>query len=277
MFLRVICVFACLSGISQGLKILGLFPHPSISHVAVFYPLIKGLAEKGHDVTFVSYFEFPDKIPTLKQKKIQTQESDLRGSIDLSFFNGYRFEKYLNPILLGWLGIKTCHGALSSPVFQELLKSEESYDIVILEFFNTDCFTPFAHKFNAHLIGLSSCTIMPWSNEKVGNIITPSYIPDNSLPFSDRMSFLQRFENTAFLLYDQFLFNYVLRYVDERIARQYFKEDFPSITQIVRNSSLFLVNAHPSLTLPRPQVPQVVDIGGIHIGQVKPLSEVSTI
>ena len=64
-------------------RILGLFPHPASSHVNVFYPLMKGLALKGHEVTFVSHYKFPDKIPTLQQLQIEKSEEDLVGFVDM--------------------------------------------------------------------------------------------------------------------------------------------------------------------------------------------------
>lgn len=37
-------------------KILGLFPHPGLSHFHFFEPILKGLAAAGHEVTVVSHF-----------------------------------------------------------------------------------------------------------------------------------------------------------------------------------------------------------------------------
>lgn len=45
----------------NGLRILGLFVHPGLSHFHFFHPIMRGLAEAGHDVTVVS--EFPDPNP----------------------------------------------------------------------------------------------------------------------------------------------------------------------------------------------------------------------
>lgn len=51
----------CLSFLSssKSLKILGLFPHPGISHFHFFHPILRELADVGHDLTIVSHF--PDK------------------------------------------------------------------------------------------------------------------------------------------------------------------------------------------------------------------------
>lgn len=44
---------------NDGYRILGLFPHPALSHFKAFQPLLKGLANAGHEVIVVSHF--PDK------------------------------------------------------------------------------------------------------------------------------------------------------------------------------------------------------------------------
>lgn len=54
---------------TNGLKILGLFPHPGTSHFQVFHPIMRGLATAGHDVTVVS--RFPDKNPLPNYKDFE--------------------------------------------------------------------------------------------------------------------------------------------------------------------------------------------------------------
>lgn len=44
---------------SESFRVLGVFPHPAVSHFRAFQPLLRELAERGHDVTVVSYF--PDE------------------------------------------------------------------------------------------------------------------------------------------------------------------------------------------------------------------------
>lgn len=48
-----------LANVVNSLKILGIFPHPGLSHFHFFHPIMRGLANAGHDVTVVSHF--PDK------------------------------------------------------------------------------------------------------------------------------------------------------------------------------------------------------------------------
>lgn len=71
-----------LIGSSNGLRILGLFPHPGASHFHFFHPVMRGLAEAGHDVTVVSYF--PDKNPPKNYKDLPLKGLDLlTNAVDL--------------------------------------------------------------------------------------------------------------------------------------------------------------------------------------------------
>lgn len=42
---------------TDGHRILGIFSHIGGSHFHTFYPIMNGLANKGHDVTVLSYFK----------------------------------------------------------------------------------------------------------------------------------------------------------------------------------------------------------------------------
>lgn len=58
----------------NGYRILGVFPHFGISHFYVFHPIMRGLAEAGHNVSVVSYF--PDKNPHPNYKDFILKKDD---------------------------------------------------------------------------------------------------------------------------------------------------------------------------------------------------------
>lgn len=70
------------NSMTDGLKILGLFPHPAISHYQFFQPIMRGLAEAGHDVTVISHF--PDKSPPAHYKDLVLPSANtLMNTVDL--------------------------------------------------------------------------------------------------------------------------------------------------------------------------------------------------
>lgn len=65
----------------NGYKILGLFPHPASSHFNVFQPILRRLADNGHEVTVVSHF--PDPNPSKNYKDLTLPGETLTNAISL--------------------------------------------------------------------------------------------------------------------------------------------------------------------------------------------------
>jgi glucuronosyltransferase len=250
-------------------KILALFPHPGKSHVDVFLPLTKALAQKGHQLTVVSHFPLATPIPNYTDVRLGNVSTPLVDVLDLENFQGQHENMWLEVVILTRLAQVTCECAYQSQPLQELLNKNETFDVVVAEFFNTNCHLGLLYKFKAPLIGISSSTIMHWTNERFGNPTHPAYIPVNSMNFSDRMSFLERVENLIVGLVHGEFFEQITAKNDQQIARKYLGEELPLLRDVVLNSSLLLVNSHFSLNLPRPLVPAVVEVGGVHIGDLK--------
>lgn len=78
-------VLACLSlmiSTSDGYRILGLFPHPAVSHFNFFEPVMKGLAKAGHEVVVVSPFPQKQSTPNYVDIKLNVSHM-LMHTIDL--------------------------------------------------------------------------------------------------------------------------------------------------------------------------------------------------
>lgn len=61
----------------------------------------------------------------------------------------------------------------------------------------------------------------------------------------------------------------------DSILRQYLKDDnMPYISDLTRTTSMMFVNTHYSLSGAKPNSPAVIELGGIHIKEPKPLNQV---
>jgi glucuronosyltransferase len=141
--------------------------------------------------------------------------------------------------------------------------------------FNTDCFLAFAHKFKIPIIGFSTCVFMPWTPGRVGNPDNPAYIPTQFVNSSDKMNFVERFINTFWYIFHKLHYPFLTDAPAHRIAKRHFGESLPALSDLARNTSLIFVNNHFSLNGPRPLVPGVIEVAGIHIQPPKPLPKVS--
>lgn len=79
-------------------------------------------------------------------------------------------------------------------------------------------------------------------------------------------------------VYDYIYSHIVFKWVDREataIGRKYFGSDAPDADTLMKNASLIFVNGHFSVDLPKPLLPNFVDIGGIHLKPPNPLPQVS--
>lgn len=88
-----------------------------------------------------------------------------------------------------------CEAALNSTNLQHLLNTRQKFDVILMEQFNSDCMMGVAWKLQAPVIGLSSCLMMPWHYDRVGQPAVPSYIPALNVGYSDQMTYSERLSN----------------------------------------------------------------------------------
>lgn len=60
-----------------------------------------------------------------------------------------------------------------------------------------------------------------------------------------------------------------------KLAKEFFGSDMPDLDDLVRNTSLLMVNSHFSINHARPTVPNFVEVAGLHIYDPQPLPKVN--
>ncbi len=269
--LVVICSLFLYSNHVNCYNILGLFPYPGKSHYMIFEPLMVELARRGHNVT--SYNTFPKSYSTANYREINIKhcfslpKSNLaemlkrRGSFDfgrtfVSFGPNYEEISGCTPLL-------------------ELWNSGEKYDLMITETFLTEFFQLFAFKLNIPVLKLRAIKPVPSTSTQISLPDNPSYIPFSDTEFDDRMNFLQRCENFLVNLYWRFYQSMSERRYDEMAAR-IFGPEVPSFNDIAQNTSMILFYSHFTLSYPRPDTPDAIEVAGLHITEPKTIPQVST-
>jgi glucuronosyltransferase len=241
----------------------------------MFEALLKGLAANGHNVVVVSHF--PQKNPVTNYTDISIEGSlpQILNSLTLDVAINQR---WVNLLYFIWnSNVKFCEKVYEHPKIQMLIKSDEKFDLVITESFGVDCFTGFSHKFKVPHIAMTSSVPMPWSDDDFGNPSHPAYVPIFFLSHTDRMNFKQRLLNTMISIGLKLGRYYFAEIPMQQLARKHLGHDLPSLRDIARNTSLIFTNSHFSLNIPRPMVPGMVEVGGLHIGVPKELPKVNFI
>ncbi|XP_018325088.1 UDP-glucuronosyltransferase 1-3 isoform X1 [Agrilus planipennis] len=184
--------------------------------------------------------------------------------IDVSQNKGSRLMKYLDIIFIDTFARQTCEASLKSEQVRQFINSTLDYDVVIAEVFNSNCFMTIAGKTKAPIVGVSSCYIPVFWNDIFGNPYNPSYIPNIDMDYSDNMTFFERVENLITITYTLFYFNFVSNSAVQSLVDKYAPHDQP-IAEVSKNISLLLVNTHVTTARPRPFVPNIIEVGGIHL------------
>lgn len=265
---------------NNTLKILCVFGHPGKSHFYVVKPILEELARRGHDLTVISYFprtngnKKEEPLPNYKDIDLANEKYDVFNEpIDMNLISHLPVLTLLKELsVLYEFGKNSCENAFTNEEVQKLLTSEEKYDLIFTENFNTDCFLAFVHKFEVPFVGISTCQIMTWTNERLGNPDDAANTPTVFVSRNRPMRFFDRLTNYLWIRLVNFVYDF---YYDsgQRVAvEEFFGYDFPHLKDIARSQAALLVNTHPSLHGARPLLPNVVEIGGVHLPTtMKPL------
>jgi len=260
--------------VSEAARILGVFQYNGRSHFIMFEALLKGLAARGHQVYVVGHF--PQKKPIPNYTDISV-EGLLPGAV-----NNYTMEFALalsdDTKLLDFLwntNLDICRIVLEHPKVKQLIKGDDKFDLIITEIFGPDCFLGLSHRFNAPIISMISSMILPWANDRIGNPSHPAHMPNYFLPYTHPMTFGQRLVNTVLTEILKLGNYYFSELPMDRLSKEHFGPDVPSIAELKKKTSLILVNTHFSLNVPRPTVPALIEVGGLHIQENGKLPEVS--
>lgn len=272
MCLRIAYVFMAVGiAFSDSARILAVVPYNGRSHFIVMEPLFLALAGRGHDVTVVS--TFPQKSP------VQNYHDIDMSHILPTAVNSYNFtfiREAMKDIpgvidIIIKIGVRVCDIIFQQKEIQDLINTPVKYDVIITEVFGSDCFASFAHKLNIPLISMVTSASIPWASLRTGDPDNPSYVASYVVDYSQQMSLYERMSNAFWLLYANIVYRLYSDHPSSGIARKYFGADLPPVEDIVQKTSLVLVNSHFSLTQSKPFASNVIEVGGIHIRQQKPL------
>jgi glucuronosyltransferase len=261
-------------GDSEAARILGVFQFNGRSHFIMFEALLKALAARGHQVYVLGHM--PQKKPIPNYTDISVEGS--LPAIVNNFTIDFALELAEDAKLLDFIfntNLDICRIVLEHPKVQRLINGDDKFDLIITEIFGPDCFLGLSHRFNAPIISMISSVMLPWANDRIGNPDHPAYIPDYFLPYTQHMTFGQRLINTVATEVLKLGHYYFSELPMEKLSRQHFGPDVPPIAELKKKTSLILVNSHFSLNVPRPTVPALIEVGGIHIKEKGKLPEVS--
>ncbi|XP_972349.3 UDP-glycosyltransferase UGT5-like isoform X1 [Tribolium castaneum] len=270
MYLKTL-VFCALLSLCNGYKILAVFPTPFHSHCTLASKLVTELAKRGHEVTYLS--PFPKKTQTKNLREISLEsiipvinerKKQLLSLNDHSVFHTVHF--------LTNMGYAVTEEFYRNENVQKLLKSQEHFDLIILAQFVNEGLVGLAHHFNAPFVLMSSMPLFAWSKFFLTHPAPSSYVPNLLTPYSGHMNFWQRLCNSIYDVYSILYHQWVILPKHNQVIKKHIRGE-PDVHNLLNNASLLLVNSHVSANEPTVQIPNVVEMGGMHLEEPKKLPE----
>ncbi|KAG5870475.1 hypothetical protein JTB14_030329 [Gonioctena quinquepunctata] len=258
--------------IIDGARILGIFFVPSISHQIAYQPIWKELSQRGHEVTVISPNILADpNLTNLTEIDVSfayrtLEEFNVQGNMgkENSVFRNFLFiHEVLSKIL---------QQQLEYEEVQKLIKGEEEFDLLLIECLHPLAFG-FGARFNAPIIAVSSLQVFSYTHDIFGNPTHPVLRPDVLMSFHGEITLTDRIRSFIYSIGSRILYYWQILPQIDGVARKYFGKDMTYLGNIIRNTSLLLMNTNPIMHLPMPNVPNTIEIGQLHIREKEKLPE----
>ncbi|XP_041976980.1 UDP-glycosyltransferase UGT5-like [Aricia agestis] len=265
---------------AYSLNILAVVSLPLRSHYTAFQRLFEELSRRGHSVTVMNNYpqnetenlQFVDltvERPSMKPlpPMSQHEQVDPRYARLMNLYNHI----VRSPVIAE----EDCENFFTNDNVKALRASGKKFDVIFVEEFVSDCGLAFAAvTYDAPIIGITSHTLLPWTYSRLG---IPFDIASDAFYFSPHgtnPSFWGKIEN--FLMH-KLLFS-IGRWYMQRSLYRVFNKHLPGVSLDVEvigkeRMKMVFVYQHHSVTGARLASPQLVEIGGSHIHQSKPVSK----
>ncbi|XP_061391071.1 UDP-glucosyltransferase 2-like [Musca vetustissima] len=238
--------------------------------------VMKVMAERGHNVTVVL-----TQKPKVTHKDIniilippspETEELLNREVTGMASKKKSIFTTISNMFGSLRLLIDMQKDILQDPRFTTLYDNPQ-FDLVVIGFFFNTFQLGTAAKFRAPLAISWSAPTMSTIDGFVGNPTEVSYVPNMNMAvkIGEKMTLLQRIQNifmNGFMDIVMSILNIKMEGFYKRCELFPNDGNFPTLKDMMKNVSLVLVNGHFSEGPIRPNVPALVEIGGIQVKDV---------
>lgn len=167
------------------------------------------------------------------------------------------------------VGLNMLNWTISSENFQKFIKTDQQFDVIVIEVVLCDALLGFGQHFNAPIVATSAFGASKWTTDLVGSPNFASYVPHQTALYTDRMTFWQRMYNSLTFWFEDIAHPLYYTPIQHKIMKEIFPNttNWPSLDEIRRNVSLVLLNTHTSIGTARPYAPNMIEVGGMQINR----------
>lgn len=97
-----------------------------------------------------------------------------------------------------------------------------------------------------------------------GNPAPYAFVPNKFTSYSDQMNIFEKLYNSFYNLYISLQENFLILPAQKSLYDTHFKS-VGKFEDAVKNASLYFINSHVLLESPRPYLPNMIPVAGLHI------------
>ncbi|KAH8414353.1 hypothetical protein KR215_003853 [Drosophila sulfurigaster] len=248
-------------------NILGIFSYTFSTPYKVVKPYIEALVHNGHNVTIISSKELLPDIENVRHIRVAAIDRlrELVLTLDHSEFSNSKWKESLVSFRFHY---NMSHAILSDSKVQSLLQDKsEHFDMIVLEPTHSDALIGFAVHFNASLVGLSTLGSSWLTDYLAGNSAPSVYRPVKPMGYSHEDSLLDKWNNWIYIAEEWMIDRLIILPGQVELFTQFFQ--LPSSRLLTQRTyySLMMINQHFSLGRVRSNVPNVIEVAGLHIAE----------
>ncbi|CAH4028511.1 unnamed protein product [Pieris brassicae] len=254
----------------ESANILYVIPFTSKSHYIMLRPIGLELARRGHNVTVITANKEENPPPNYHEVMVDDKKIwEVIGGERPNVFTMVQLsaERFHGNILWNG-GVAFTEVTLNSTKVKSFLKQDIKFDLVICEQFFQEALYALAHKYNAPLVLVTTFGNCMRHNILVRNPLQLATTVSEFLDIEKPGSFWGRLRNLYFTAYEFLWWKFWYMEKQEDLVKTYIfnlPQPVPSLFEIQKNSSLILLNSHFSYDVPMALLPNVVEVGGLHL------------
>jgi len=174
----------------------------------------------------------------------------------------------MESIMAATMYFNMCQDILSDDGVQRMLKDKrEHFDLIMMDASNLDALYGLVEYYNATLIGLTSISVNWYTEELAGNPAPSIYEPISQIGYSRDHSILSRIYNWIHINEERLIEHLVILPAQLQVFKKFFGYSDQKFYELRNRFSVILVNNHFSLGRVRSNVPNLIEVGGLHLSE----------
>ncbi|XP_017046366.1 UDP-glycosyltransferase UGT5 isoform X2 [Drosophila ficusphila] len=254
--------------LGQAANILTVFPYRLPSPFQMVRPLVRALVDRGHKVTMVSPAGLPADIQGVRHIRVPMLNKNMQDFLDnenlLEFFGS----KWQEGIMTAKALYDVSYAILSADGVKKIMQDKsERFDMIMMEASHLDALYGLAEFYNATLVGVA-CMNANWNVDYLAGNSAPSvFEPISPMGYALDDSLISRWHNWIYITEEKLLENLVYRPAQARVFKKFFGYSAEKMVQLRKRFSVILVNSHFSMGGVRANVPNIIEVGGLHLSE----------